>query len=358
MKKSLNLRNLNIGSIYYLFKFLKYGKNKLYRQHLAYYLFLLITLFVSQESKAQNTFRFNSIEYYTLKHVSSKLGMQHKWIINKKSAQLRSKWTRIDFINNKRDIKINGVKTNLGNAIVYSKKYLCISKFDYDKLIAPILTPQLSKKIPRLKTIVIDPGHGGKDPGALNKKNGLTEKKLTLNMAIRLQRILSEKGFKVYITRKKDEFIDLSARAIMSNKIKADLFISLHFNASENNAVSGIETYIYTPQHQPSSSRTNLLPSDKKFYPANKNDAWNSLVGFYLHRELITKLRAKDRGLKRARFTVLQALDCPGVLVEGGFITNINEANKIKSSQYQRQYLKSLVDGILIYKKTLVRLKS
>jgi N-acetylmuramoyl-L-alanine amidase len=262
----------------------------------------------------------------------------------------------MDFEVHKREIHLNGLRVHLGFPIVESGGRLYLSGSDYRHQLQPLLTPQLSGDPPMLRHIVLDAGHGGKDPGTQNSDLGLREKSLTLDLARRVKQRLEAQGFRVSLTRDKDIFIQLEERARQANRLGADLFVSLHFNATSKSSVQGIETYTLTPPFQPSTSRAKLHSSDRQTYPGNVDGPWSSLLAYYMQRSLVDTLKATDRGFKRARFTVLQDLNMPGLLVEGGFVTNPNEGSNIGSSGYRDRIAQGIVEGILVYQKTLGRL--
>ncbi|HSH08874.1 MAG TPA: N-acetylmuramoyl-L-alanine amidase, partial [Oceanipulchritudo sp.] len=159
------------------------------------------------------------------------------------------------------------------------------------------------------------------------------------------------------LTREQDVFISLEERGRQANRLKADLFVSLHFNALDNKSVSGVETYAFTPLNQPSSARSDLHSSDRETYAGQSDGPWSSLVAYYVQRSLVGALKSSDRGLKRARFTVLRDLEMPGLLVEGGFITSSTEGRNIGSAAYRDTMARAIVEGILVYKSTLDRLQ-
>lgn len=298
----------------------------------------------------------NGTEYIRLTEVAGKLGMRTSWLEKGRQLRLESNWTRMDFEVHKREMLLNGLRVHLGYPIVESHGRLYLSESDLANQIRPILTPQLSGPPPALRHIILDPGHGGKDPGAENLAVGLREKSLTLDLARLLQRRLEAEGFRVTLLRQDDRFIELKERSQMANRLRGDLFVSLHFNASGKGSVQGVETYVYTPVMQPSTSRAKLHSSDRKSYPGNRNGDWNTLLAYYVQRSLAEQLEVTDRGLKRARFTVLEDLQMPGILVEGGFVTNPVEGRNIGSRGYRDRIAAALVEGILVYQKTLGRL--
>ncbi|QYY36899.1 N-acetylmuramoyl-L-alanine amidase [Ruficoccus sp. ZRK36] len=318
-------------------------------------LFLLLCLLtlcpLQQAVAAQAT--INGTTYISLDTIAAKLGMGTSWLKSGERLQLKSKWTTLDFSLHKRWLTLNGERIYLGMSIASNRGQLMISKRDYDTTIRPLLTPTQFQPVPKLYRIVIDPGHGGKDPGAQNTHLGVNEKTLTLDVAKRLKRKLESYGYKVELTRETDKFISLSSRPAYANRVDADLFVSIHFNAVGDSSVSGVETYAMTPPYLPSTSSSKLTASARKSYPGNKNDPWNTLAAYFIQSAMVRELGADDRGLKRARFAVLKDLNCPGILVEGGFLSNSAEARRLKTTAGREKLADALVEGILLYQKKL-----
>lgn len=289
--------------------------------------------------------------YYSLPEVAAMLGMQFKWLEPKKEAELASRWTKIIFQIHKRDITLNGRRVFLGSAVTLHDNTLWITQNDYQNSLAPILTPRAFKGKQLLRHIVIDPGHGGKDEGTTNKAMGLTEKKLALDLALRIERLLKKAGYKVTLTRRTDTFIPLSKRPEKANELKADLFVSIHFNAvgSQKEIVQGVETYLLPAQNQPSTSRTQLETADKESYPGNKHNTHNMLLAYCIQDSFLSEINSQDRGIKKARFAVLKTLNCPGVLVESGFLTHTQEARKIAQPTHRQKMAQAITEGILRY---------
>jgi N-acetylmuramoyl-L-alanine amidase len=299
----------------------------------------------------------NGTSYLNLTEVGAKLGMKPSVLESGKVLELRSEWTTLRFEVNQREMAVNKLRVHLGFPIAGTRGNLYMSESDFRHTLEPILTPQVFGQAPRIRHIVIDAGHGGTDPGAENPELRLREKALTLDLAARLKVRLEQAGYTVSLTRSKDEFIALTERTQQANSLNADLFLSLHFNASADDRVSGVETYAYTPPFQPSSSRAELHSSDKENYPGNTDGPWSTLLGFYVQRSLQEALATPDRGLKRARFTVLQGLEMPGLLIEGGFLTNSHEGRNIGSALYREKIASAVVDGLAVFQSTAARLK-
>jgi len=306
---------------------------------------------------AVDTTRINGIDYVPLAEIGGSLGMDVQWLKSGERLRLKSEWTTMDFTVHRRDFTLNGTTLNLGWPIGTKGGQLYLSEVDYEKTLQPVLTPQVFDHVPKLYRIVIDPGHGGKDPGAQNRGLKVAEKTVVLDVAKRLKANLEKLGYKVSLTRDDDRYLELTDRSAVANRARADLFISLHFNATGSSSVSGLETYVFTAENMPSSSRGKLLGSDRRDYDGNENDTWNMLVGYYVQRELVDQTHADDRGVKRARFTVLRDLQMPGILIEGGFVTSSSEGPKIGSASYRQKLADAIADGVVTYQRTLNRLR-
>ncbi len=222
----------------------------------------------------------------------------------------------------------------------------------------------------KVKTVVIDPGHGGHDSGAVGP-TGLKEKDVNLNIAKALKSIIEENRSdvgisKVLLTREDDRFIPLEERTAIAKKYNADIFISIHCNASKNNDAYGIETYILSFTKDPESlivaARENATTqrglSDlrdiiKKYLLSSKIEESTRFAN-YVQRSVVTNVSIKynsikNKGVKKAPFIVLIGADIPSILVETSFITNTREEKRLKSSNYLNQIAKGIYTGIKTY---------
>ena len=208
------------------------------------------------------------------------------------------------------------------------------------------------------KTIVIDPGHGGKDPGGIGVGN-LYEKPIALAISKKIAAILTAKGYTVHLTRDADKFIPLKERTAFAIKHKADLFLSIHANASFNSSASGIETYylnvtssdrdaerIAARENTNSGYTIQELESLLKGLIVESKSKDSRRLAALIQRELIAETGAKDRGVKHARFVVLIGTNVPAILIETGFITNPTEASKLTSDTYQQKVASAIVRGV------------
>ncbi len=300
--------------------------------------------------------QYDGCSYVDLATAGARLGMKAYWLSGNKTFRLRSQWTNIDIGKGKRVLYLNRIPIYLGFPTIESSSRLYMAKADYQHVIQPILTPQAFPKKPALRRIVIDAGHGGKDGGAKNDAYRLHEKDLTLDVSRRLKSMLERRGYEVVMTRDSDVFIPLERRPQITNRAKGDLFISIHFNAAARTTAEGYETFALTPQYQASSKYSEPGRGDSRRYDGNDQDPWNTLLGYHVQRSLVQTMGGTDRGLKRARFLVLKHLDCPGVLLELGFVSNPETAHKVRSATFRQSLAQSLYDGIIQYHKRLQRI--
>ena len=296
-----------------------------------------------------NSIKIKGVAYTEARSWFVRLGYKSTYDADKKTLTLSSAAGRIVLELESREASLNGMRIFLGEPVLVYKGAIYVATIDLERFIGPILRP--AQQAPRpLRTIVIDPGHGGTDTGTQNKPGKLDEKVFTLDVAKRLQRLLADSGWKVILTRSDDRFVPLPTRAEIANNAKADLFVSIHFNSVANNpAVKGTETYVLTPRFQRSTSSALPSDEDKVEQTGNRHDAWSAVLGAQMHRQLLGKLKTEDRGYKHARFAVLKLVDCPAVLVEAGYLSNDAEARKLNTEAYRGDIAEALSAGIQAY---------
>jgi len=196
-----------------------------------------------------------------------------------------------------------------------------------------------------LPTIVVDAGHGGRDRGAM--ANGLREKDLTLDTALRLERLLRQRGFPVVMTRRDDRYPTLEERTHIANKIPRALFVSLHYNDSSTGTGTGIETF-YATEKIPAETKwsfANLFAKAPEPPPADGGAAFAQAV----QSSIIDRLDVVDRGAKPMRLHVVRRTRCPAVLVEGGFLNNATDAKEIARDEYRETLASAIADGLTVY---------
>lgn len=241
----------------------------------------------------------------------------------------------------------------------------------------PLVAQQEPQKLPQsaivkqlalgVKRIVIDPGHGGKDYGAPGYYKGVHEKRIVLEIGQRLaKKIRSQLKCDVIMTRKTDTYVSLEERTAIANTQNADLFISIHTNASPNKQAYGMETFILNlatddesilvAARENATSAKNISDLDTilKDLMHNAKVSESTRLASYVqlatHKRLKSKYRSvRNKGVKKAPFYVLLGADMPSILVETAFISNPRECERLKSSAYQEHLCQGIVDGIKYY---------
>lgn len=306
---------------------------------------LMVTFFLpfqveSKRIKVQGRF------FWPLQEVGARYGMRLV------GSSLADRKRVLVFQKDKRQFTINGVRYVLNFAPLAGGGNMYLSNLDVWTQLDPILRPWI---VPRhqVKHIVIDPGHGGKDAGAVRGR--YQEKNLTLAIARRVQRRLIRAGYRVTLTRHTDIALTLKQRAALAKALKADLFLSIHINATGKTSVTGIETYALTPAGAASSTSSKVV---KTVHPGNRCDVNNMALASMIHRYMLGRTGGTDRGVKRARFLVLREITMPGVLIECGFLSNAAEARKMSTAVYQEKLAKGIADGVHAYRLSIMRNKT
>ncbi len=217
--------------------------------------------------------------------------------------------------------------------------------------------------------IVIDPGHGGHDPGARGK--GVTEAELVLDVALRLEKLLARlPGVEVVLTRRDDQFVALQERTAIANREGADLFLSIHANASSAASARGVETYFLdfassqreaaVAARENATSQQNMAALQDVVKAIALNNKLDESRDFatYVQREMMSGLRGanktiRDLGVKKAPFVVLIGASMPSILAEVSFLTNAQEARLLKSGSYRQRIAQALFEGVKKYQASL-----
>jgi N-acetylmuramoyl-L-alanine amidase len=281
---------------------------------------------------------------------SNKIHLQ--WIVTEKQLRATNSWSRLLFDMDSRHAQINGINFMLSLPVIFQNDTVYISATDLQSTLHPILFPEKNGTNEMIKTICLDPGHGGKDPG--NIEGSMQEKKYVLLLAAEVERLLKQSGFKVISTRTRDQYPALEDRPKFANQYSADLFVSLHYNAAANRNVHGTEVYCLTPLGA-SSSNSGIGNSLAPRYPSHAQNGKNVLLAYQVQKSLVKNLKVEDRGVKRSQFVVLFNPKCPAILIEAGFMTNPSESKRISDSEYRKKMALAIVDGILAYKKIVER---
>ncbi len=323
--------------------------------------------------KFDKKLKSKQVNYFTLYDPKKE---KYKYVFDIHASMLiQSKTLRKDGI---KRIKLAQFKPNTIRLVIQNNSKLKINFKKKAKLLIVQIKHQLKKKKEKVliplrlnknKIIVIDAGHGGKDPGAIGYKK-YREKIVVFQVAKELKRILKSRGYKVYMTRDRDKYVKLSHRTKYANKKNADIFVSIHANAvAKKNAhkVQGIECYFLSKSK---SSRAKKVAakenssdlSDMNFY--GKQSFLNTLnshnivasnkLAIDLQRGMLGALKksyknVNDGGVREGPFWVLVGAQMPSVLVEIGFMTHPTEAKRLVSSKYQKKLAYGLANGIERY---------
>lgn len=218
-----------------------------------------------------------------------------------------------------------------------------------------------------LRRVVLDPGHGGFDPGAVGQA-GLREKDVTLDLALRCATILEQDlpGVRVFLTRSRDHYLPLSARTALANRHSADLFVSLHVNAGRRAEVNGVETYYCSekassreaelvaarenrePESTVDKAVSQYLDLEDLLFRFERKHCWRAgaRAAQGLHRILSGLTSLEDRGVRSANFFVLRKARMPAILMETGFISNPGEEARLASDRYRQELALSISGAI------------
>jgi N-acetylmuramoyl-L-alanine amidase len=297
--------------------------------------------------------RVHGTDYVGLADWSRVKGLKWRWLKRDESFQLTNATVRFQFLVDSREARVNGLQLWLLFPLTMRNGQVFISQLDADHTVRPLLAPARNVTGKKIKTICLDPGHGGKEPGY--RVGSKQEKDYTLRLAFELRDQLQKAGFKVCLTRSTDKLVELSDRPAVARRYKADLFVSLHFNAaaSGRDEAKGAEVYCYTPAGAPSTNARG--EGNGGWATGNKFNSNNLLLACQIQRSLVRNLGVEDRGVRRARFAVLRDAAMPAVLIEAGFMSHPTEGKKVFDGTYRREMARFIVDGITSYKRIVER---
>ncbi len=325
---------------------------------------LLLLAFAVNTAKAWEYIVRDNVKYVTMASVRSVYGFTsqkkegNSWIYEGGSKQ-QAERVKLKLRAGSQEMYANGLKFILSYPVVEdSTKGMLVSAMDVNKIIHPILMPSYISAAKNFKTIILDPGHGGHDSGARNRL--CLEKDLNLIVAKKLKAQLSKKGYNVLLTRETDKFLTLQERVDIANRDDNAVFITIHFKFGGSSA-KGLETFTLTPAGTSSSMSSSIR---KTALTGNANDSANITLAtavqckMMINAPRLVRTSMEDRGIKRARFSVLCTIKHPAILVECGFLSNPQEAALIRTEAYQNYLASSIAEGIGAYKGALNRQKS
>lgn len=246
---------------------------------------------------------------------------------------------------------INGMLFYLPHAVTVDENGRCqVSALGIEKVIKPLFTEQ-SASFPLIRQVILDPGHGDENFGAV----GIHHKEKDLNLALskEIANALEKRGIKVRFTRTDDTFWTLEERGNFARPENGDLFLSIHHNASQNKNASGVETYIATPCGS-ASTNDPAIQVHKTAVPGNLHDAVNIRLAAAIQKNMVQKAERRDRGVRFARFRVLVISQLPGALIEAGFVSTPSEELLCGKAVEQRKIAEAIAEAVVEYNSNIL----
>lgn len=293
--------------------------------------------------------KIGSHDYLTVGNIAEFYGLPVDVQPVEKTIHLENDKGEIEFTLGSRETQINGVRNWLSFPVLEKDGQFLVSRLDLAETIEPQMRPQLINHIGKVKTIVLDPGHGGYDKGAISRYG--CEKDYTLDTARQLRPLLQARGFKVLMTREGDYFVPLEVRARIANAMPDAIFVSIHFNAADiNPSAAGFEIYSLTPRGAPSTHDDLMKANADNNQAGTAVDTHSIELSSCIYHSLLGHVGEFDRGMKRARFAVLRQTKLPAVLIEGGFLTEGGESKLIANKEWRGKLAQAISVGIDNYK--------
>src|SRR5437763_16617903 len=304
------------------------------------------SFFVSQLTAAVecHVIKINGRDFLSVDNIAKFYGFPNP-TINGKNVDLNNGKNEMQFHLDSREMLLNGVRNWLSFPVFVHDGKVLVSRIDLAKTLEPQLRPNMIKNLGRVQTIVLDPGHGGFDKGAISGYG--YEKDYALDLARLLRPVLQAKGFRVIMTRESDVFVPLELRARIANATHDSIFVSLHFNATDRAPIaSGFEIYSLTPRGAPSTYEDWLTQMSINIQNGTEADAASVELSSCIYHSLIGHIGEFDRGIKPARFAVLRLTKIPAVLLESGFLTERGESWLIAKPEWRKKLADAICTGI------------
>jgi N-acetylmuramoyl-L-alanine amidase len=288
-------------------------------------------------------------DYLSVDNISQFYGLPAGIAASGEKVEVDSVKNPLEFVSGSRETMINGARSWLCFPVIeHDGKYL-VSRTDVAKTIEPLVRPHRVSNVGKVQTVVLDPGHGGYDRGQVSRYG--YEKDFALDVARKLRPLLHAKGLRVIMTREGDYFVPLEVRAQIANAARDSIFVSIHFNATNDDPnATGFEIFSFTPRGAPSTSDSAVAPSALSTQPGSTVDAQSMALSACIYHSLLGHLPEYDRGIKRARFAVLRLTKVPAVLIEGGFLTERGECKLIAQKDWRGKLAHAIGIGIESYR--------
>src|SRR5881296_3017039 len=288
-------------------------------------------------------------DYLSVDNISRFYGFPAGVAAAGEKSQLDAVKNPLEFVSGSREVMINGARSWLCFPAIEQNGKLLVSRTDVAKTIEPLVRPHRVPNVGKVQTIVVDPGHGGYDKGQVSRYG--YEKDFALDVARKLRPLLLSKGLRVIMTREGDYFVPLEVRAQIANKARDSIFVSIHFNASNDDRnATGFEIFSFTPRGAPSTSDQALVANSINMQPGSSVDAQSLALSACIYHSLLGHIPEYARGIKRARFAVLRLTKVPAVLIEGGFLTERGESKLIANKDWRGKLAAAIGVGIESYR--------
>ena len=288
-------------------------------------------------------------DYLSVDNISRFYGLPAGIAASGEKVEFEAAKNPLEFVSGSREVMINGARSWLCFPAIEQNGKLLVSRTDVAKTIEPLVRPHRVPNVGKVQTIVVDPGHGGYDKGQVSRYG--YEKDFALDVARKLRPLLLSKGLRVIMTREGDYFVPLEVRAQIANKARDSIFVSIHFNASNDDRnATGFEIFSFTPRGAPSTSDSAVAPSALSTQPGSAVDAQSLALSACIYHSLLGHIPEYDRGIKRARFAVLRLTKVPAVLIEGGFLTEQGQCKLIAQKEWRAKLAHAISVGIESYR--------
>src|SRR5213080_4681721 len=293
-------------------------------------------------------------DYLSVDNISKFYGLPAEVVPSGAKIQTNTTEHPLEFVSGSREAIINGARSWLCFPVIEQNGKSLVSRTDVAKTIEPLVRPHRVPDVGKVQTVVLDPGHGGHDKGQMSRYGA--EKDFALDVARKLRPILQAKGLRVIMTREGDYFVPLEVRAKIANAARNSIFVSIHFNATNDDPnATGFEIFSFTPRGAPSTSDGNVAPSSLSMQAGTAVDAQSVALSACIYHSMIGHIPEFDRGIKRARFAVLRLTKVPAVLVEGGFLTERGECKLIANKDWRGKLAGAIGMGIENYRTLAVK---
>jgi len=323
-------------------------------------LFFILIFFISCATTSRRSTEriFSKEKYINIDSFCKKYDLEYDYDTIGDIVRIHSDGQQIKLLLNSSIGSFNETVFALNNKLLYKDGLLWVSK-DLDKIFSKD-KPITLRPTFQIKTIVVDPGHGGKDPGAISVR-GLKEKDINLAVSRYLKQTLEGYGFKVILTRDRDTFLSLEQRTEIAKQHKADLFISIHANSNRSKSVTGAEVYHLLPSRVNSTKRALRLAKSESFFGHKiSGDVETILWDLSIRRNFSSsvelsnilyftfkKLGINIKPPRKAPFYVLRFAYVPSVLVEIGYLSNYQEEKILRKKYYQKQIVNAISQAII-----------